>query len=332
MKRLKILFAIILTTNSCLSQDVRLNRPFPFLKDSTYHRLSEKKDVFIQYGCMVDHTTIGEQELQRILFDTTIAITDKYDLLEAMILTDTLYHLHNLAGQFIQLDDSLKLSIRKNTNSNYLILRSILSVESEVSYRGGSFQELKSNKINEVLNLIASTEANDVTKKYFIEVLYSLTYKTETGKLISKSIDTFKISDSLKLYSNKLYKEAEIYNPIFEHLESIKTWREMDRNKNNLKTLFTSNQPIMFFQILSQNPSTVLESKKLCKLKNEALLNIITNAPINSFFHDLRYFYLVEFLIDQNYSIRFLDTIMSYEEKNKYLKALEMNSTIPNTK
>ena len=323
MKQLNFFFAIIITTSSCLSQVGVINRPFPFLEDSTYHRLIEKKEAYIHYGCMVEHSTVGEIELQRIFSDTVITTIDKYRLLKSIILTDTLYHLHNLAGQFIQYDDSLRLSIRKSINSNYLILRSILSVESEVFYGGGSFQELKSNKVREILSLIASSETNDVSKKYFIEVLYSLTFKGETGKLISNSIETFEISDSLKLYSSKLFKESEIYNPIFEHLESIRTWREMDRNKNNLKTLFTSNLPIMFFQILSQNPSTVLESKKLSRLKNQALLSIIVNAPLNSFFHDLRYFYLAEFLIDKNYSIRFLDRIMTDEEKNKYLNALE---------
>lgn len=332
MKQLIFLFAIVITTNFCLSQDVGSNRPFPFLKDSIFNKLIDKKDVSIRYGCLEDHTTVGEQELQRILYDSTITYGDKNDLLETVILTDTLYHLHNLAGQIIQLDDSLKLSIRKQKSSNYLILRSILSVENEVSYRGGSFQELKPKKITEVLSLIANSETNDVAKKYFIEVLYSLTYKKETGKLITSSIDTFKINDSLKLYSKKLYNEFVIYNPIFEHLESIETWREMDRNKNNLKTLFTCNQPIMFFQILSQNPSTVLESKKLSRLKNDALLTIIVNAPLNSFFHDLRYFYLAEFLIDRNYSVRFLDKIMTIEEKEKYLKAMESKSTMPNTK
>lgn len=132
MKELRFLFAIFITLNNCLSQDVVMNRQFPFLMDSTYNNLIQKKDVFISYGCMGEHTTVGELELQRILSDTTITDANKYNLLESLILTDTLYHLHNLAGQVFQYNDSLKLSIRKNVISNYLILRSILSVEDEI--------------------------------------------------------------------------------------------------------------------------------------------------------------------------------------------------------
>ena len=315
-----ILFLIFSTSNA---QETIKNDVFTFLDSLSNVKLKDKTEVRENIGSFVEHSTIGEVEFQKIINDSSISIENKSKLLESVLLNNSFYHLHKLAGNVIQSSYSLKLNHRNSTKSDYLKLRTIITIEDEIFHGGGNFFELKSEKIEEILQIIANPEANDISKKYFIEVLYSLTSKPETGKLIFERISKLSINDSIKQYNSQLQKYFELYKPNYEHLESIRTWKEMDRNKDQLEKLFMSNQPIMFFQILSQNPSTVLESKKLSNLKNDALLFIIKYSKPTSFFHDLRIFYLVQFLIEGNYSIRFLDTIMNEHERKQYLGKLE---------
>jgi hypothetical protein len=74
---------------------------------------------------------------------------------------------------------------------------------------------------------------------------------------------------------------------------------------------------------LSFNPSTVLESKKLCELKQNALMKIINNADSKSFYSSYRLAYLIELLVDRNYTVRFLDNLMTYERKQEFIRGLE---------
>jgi hypothetical protein len=314
---------LILTFSSCKGQENSKSVIFSFLDSITNVRLNYKKEVRQSVGCLVDHSTVGETELQRVLNDTSISMIDKSKLIEYVLLNKTMYHLHKLAGNVIQGNDSLKISIQNNTSSDYLKLRTVLTIEDDIFYGGGDFHELKADKIKEILTLIEDPKSNDASKRYFIEVLYSLTSKAETGKIIVEQIAKLSINDSLKLYSSQLFEIFEKCKPVYEHLNSIHTWKEMDKNKDQLENLFGSNQPIMFFQVLSQNPSSVLESKKLSTLKNNALLYIVNNAKPKTFFNDLRVFYLVQFLIDNNYSIRFLETIITVKEREEYLNKLE---------
>lgn len=318
-----ILAILLLNYSSCNSQESNRNITFPFLDSVTNVRLCDKTEVREHIGCFVEHSTVGEVELRNFLNDTAFSIEKKSELLELVLLNKTLYHLHRLAGNAIQNDNSIKLSFRNKAISDYLKLRTIITIEDEVLYSGGEFRELKPEKIKEILAIIDNPESNDVSKKYFIEVLYSLTSKAETGNLLVSQIDELNLNDSLKQYNRQLFKIFELNKPIYERLNSIRTWKEMDRNKDLLENLFTVNQPIMFFQILSKNPSTVLESKKLSKLKNDAILSIIQNSTPTSFFNDLRIFYLFQFLIEGNYSIRFIDTIMTEKERKQYVNQLE---------
>jgi hypothetical protein len=314
---------IILTFSSCGGQEKEKSEIFPFLDSTANHRLTDKKAVRQNVGCFIEHSTVGETELQRILNDTSISRTDKFKLIEYVLISKNLYHLHKLAGNTVQGNDSLKVSIQSNTSSDYLKLRTILTIEDENFTSGGDFYDLKTEKINEILTLIENPRNYDSSKRYFIEVLYTLTSKAETGKSIVEQIAKLSINDSLKSYSNQLFELFEKYKPVYEQLNSIHTWKEMDKNKELLENLFRSNQPIMFFQILSQNPSTVLESKKLSTMKNNALLHIIGNSKPKTFFNDLRIFYLVQFLLDNNYSIRFLEKIITENEREEYVNKLE---------
>jgi hypothetical protein len=324
MKLLYYLTAIVfLTFSSCGGQEKEKSEIFPFLDSTANLRLNDKKEIRQNVGCFIEHSTVGETELQRILNDTSISMTDKSKLIEYVLTNKTLYHLHKLAGNTIQGNDSLKASIESKTSNDYLKLRTILTIEDENFTSGGDFHDLKTEKINEILTHIENPRVYDSSKKYFIEVLYTLTSKAETGKSIVEQIAKLSINDSLKLYSSQLFEIFEKYKPVYEHLNSIHTWKEMDKNKELLENLFSCNQPIMFFQILSQNPSTVLESKKLSTLKNNAILNILSNSKPKTFFNDLRIFYLVQFLLDNNYSIRFLEKIIKENERVEYVNKLE---------
>ena len=80
----------------------------------------------------------------------------------------------------------------------------------------------------------------------------------------------------------------------------------------------------MFLQLLSFNPSTVLESKELCELKQNALIEIIKNAETTSFYSTYRLAYLIELLIERNYIVRFLDQLMDKKGKNELINELEL--------
>lgn len=315
---------ICLTCFCCTAQEMKKKITFPIFDSITNVKLSDKTEIKEQFGCFIEHTTVGEKKLGEILKDSSFSSKIKSDILESILLNNTYYHLHRLAGNIIQNDDTLKLNLRNKTSSNYLKLRTIITIEDKIFYSGGEFYELKHDKIEDILHIIRDPKTDNISKQYFIETLYSLTSKPETGRLIFDSINVLNLADSLKELNSQLFKIFEVYKPVYEHLNSIRTWKEMDKNYDQLQKLFKCNQPIMFFQILSQNPSTVLESKKLSKLKNDELLSIINNSKSNSFYNDYRIFYLVQFLIEQNYSIRFLETIMTEQERKDYLKKIEM--------
>lgn len=322
--KLRIFYLIIFTFVSIYCFGENTGDTFSFLDSIVNARLSDKTEIQEQTGSFVEHSTVGEKELLRILTDSIFKEAEKNEFIKLILLNRNLYHLHRVAGLEIRGDDKLKADILQNVPNNYLKLRAIISIEDEIFYSGGDFHELKLEKIEEILTLINNPQIDDTIKKYFIETLYSLSSKAETGKMIYARIAEFNLNDLLKQYNSQLFQSFELYKPVYEQLHAITTWKEMDRNKDQLTKLFQCKQPIMFFQILSQNPSTVLGSKELSRLKNDAILNIIQTAETNSFFHDLRIFYFVQFLIERNYSIRFLETIMTEMEREKYLSNLEV--------
>jgi len=320
---LKRIYLGIFIFNGFFCQGQNREMSFSHLDSITNARLLDKTEVQELSGCLVDHSTVGEKELYRILNDSLLDEVEKNELLKSILLNTNVYHLHRLAGLAVQSNEKLKFDILYNSTNNYLKLVAIVCIEEEVFNNGGDFHELKRGKIDKIIQLIGSNGVNEQTVKYFIEVLYSLSSKLETGKVIFNRISNLNISDSLRQYNNIFFKSFKTYKPIFAHLDSITTWKEMDENQSQLSYLFKCTQSIMFFQILSLNPSTVLNSKELSNLKNDAILNIIYNSKPNSFFYELRKFYLVQSLINRNYSIRFLETIMSETEIDEYWKRLK---------
>ncbi|HTO16278.1 MAG TPA: hypothetical protein VLZ83_10920 [Edaphocola sp.] len=161
-------------------------------------------------------------------------------------------------------------------------------------------------------------------KKYWIEALYSLAVSDTNGKYINDKINGFEINDELKVYNDSLFKTFQLLKPSFERLNAIRTWKEMDKNYKAIYEMFENYHPIMFLQLLSFNPSTVLESKVLCELKQNALIEIIKNAETTSFYSTYRLAYLIELLIERNYTVRFLDQLMDKKGKNELINELEL--------
>ena len=217
--------------------------------------------------------------------------------------------------------DNWVIQIPEN-KQGYVLLR-INHPLSKILYSGGDFRELAYENMYEVFQILQKDIYGQKVKKYFIEALYSLATEQSTGHIIYGRLNAMQLHDDLKKYNDSLYVIFQKLKPVFVKLEAIRTWKEMDKNYKSLEELFSNPHPIMFIQILSENPSTVLESKKLCNLKQNALIKIIKNTNLESFYSSYRFAYLNELLIDENYSVRFLDKVMNRVEKRKFILDLE---------
>lgn len=191
-------------------------------------------------------------------------------------------------------------------------------------YPGSHFSGLDKEQIEKLSSIINLDKTQNQTKKYLIEALYSLAVSDTNGKYINDKINGFEINEELKVYNDSLFKTFQLLKPSFERLNAIRTWKEMDKNYKAIYEMFENYHPIMFLQLLSFNPSTVLESKVLCELKQNALIEIIKNAETTSFYSTYRLAYLIELLIERNYTVRFLDQLMDKKGKNELINELEL--------
>ena len=258
------------------------------------------------------------------------------ELCISILQNENLYHLHDRAGiELAGLTESIELdkwlsSINEN-RFEYILLRTN-HLPDKVLYLGRDFSELNLGNQQAFFKIIGNDRLGQKTKKYFIEALYSLTIAQKTGEAIYKTLSELNLEDNLKECNDSLYQAFQQYKPQFERLDAIHTWKEMDKNTNAIKEMFENTHPIMFLQLLSFNPSTVLESKKLSQLKQDALIEIMNNADHESFYDTYRLAYLNELLVDRNYSVRFLDKVMSNKEKQDFIKELEKKNTVPHKK
>jgi len=314
---------IFTSTISCQSQE---NVDIPYLTKSELSSISNKKEKEIYYGDIVFSTTNGEYKLNEILTDSNSTLTDKskIEICIAILQDDFLYHLHDKASsELSNVIDTLNLAQINQNKINYILLRSIIQLD-EILYAGGRFVEIDKININKLLNIIQSEDAKYSTKKYMIESLYSICASDSNGIYINEQINRFNISRDIKNYNDSLYFIYKKFKPAFEKLDSIKTWMEMDKHKDDISKMFENYNPIMFIQFLSFNPSTVLESKKLCELKQNALIEIIKSSKSTSFYSTFRLTYLIELLIDNNYTVRFLDQLMNKRGIKELKEELEM--------
>lgn len=331
--RTRVQFIVILfwlITYICNSQTnkvkIIVEEKLPFLDSIQNLAIKEKDLIELDKGCFVEYTTKGQQSLNALINDST-----KFDKLQVaklliQILTrDSYYHLHNFAGETLskkEMPDLVQGEIKNSSKSNYIQLRLNHSYEM-VLKSGGDFYDLEFEQQKGLLKIISENGEREQTQKYFIEALYSLTAKKQNGDKIHNEIEKRIKSKVIKEYNDSLYNTFKKLKPTFEKLDTIKTWMEMDKCIADIKKLFQDSHPIMFFQILSQNPSTVLGSKELSSLKQKALMSIINNSDSSSFYSTYRLVYLNELLLNGNYTVRFLNTIMKSNEKSEFIKQLE---------
>lgn len=333
MKNFIITFLISFLSILCSAQDSLAVKHstlsnIKFLKTEQLSKIMNKEEMRIQKGCIISYITKGEFELNKIFNDSTTSLKNEnlIILCRSILQSEDLYHLHDSAGEqlFALLDksDYDKSLFNQQDKFEYILLRMNHPL-SRVLYAGGRFVEIGQKNKENLFTFIGTESFSPKTKKYFIEALYSLTVSQKNGEYINKRISHLNLDVNLMEYNDSLYKAFQKYKPLFENLEAIHTWKEMDKNDKLVQEMFESYHPIMFLQILSFNPSTVLESKKLSQLKQNALISIIKNADKNSFYSSYRLAYLIELLVDRNYSVRFLDAIMSKSEKDKFIMQLE---------
>jgi hypothetical protein len=327
---LLIIIQIIVTSFSCSGQsNIVSTEKVPdlnFISRNSVKELQNKESVQLIQGCLVYYTNKGEQELERILkLPTSLTKNEIRTLLLSILSNEKLYHLHSLASSQFQkhkLYEFCKKEILKSNKSNYIRFQSIHSVE-KVFSSGGRFRDLSKTEQDKLLEEISNNTGDVQFQKYLLEALYSLTSKKENGRRIYKAINKIRKSGPIKLYNDSLYKTFVELKPNYVKINAIHTWMEMDKNEDKLEKLFIKSHPMMFLQILSENPSTVLDSEKLSNLKLDALKHIIDSSKPNSFYNIYRLTLLNELLIDQNYSVRFLETILTKKQKNKLIKKLE---------
>jgi len=303
-----------------------------FLKDKDVKKISNQQEVKIGDGCILTSTTQGALELEKILNSSTYfkSINDKKIFCISLIENRNLYHLHDIAGSYLSnlLENEDKVGfILNNTNKSsvdYCLMQISHTIESVIP-PGGPFFEPTLQKLTELTNRLNDNRLSINSKRYIIDGIYSLVFKQETIENIHSKISSFDIERGLLLYNDSLYNDCFNLKLQFEQLDKIETWMEMDKNYENIKTMLLNYQPVMFFQILCFNPSTVLYSKELCKLKETALMNIIKNAERYSFYKDLKYVYLNELLFYDNYVVRFLDGVMRKDAIPEYKMQIEKN-------
>jgi len=307
----------------------------PHLTNKESFLLSDKcdKEFFYSGGDLIFHTTEGEYKtegeckLNELLIKSNSSLThqDKFEICIAILCHDNLYHLHDRAASEIYKIINIT-NISKYVNQekiDYILLRTNIQL-SQILYPGGHFVELDKEHIDKFLNMIKSDKLQFRTKKFFIESLYSLCISEVNGKYIYDMINKFDIATELKNYNDNLFKAYQLLKPNFERLKNIRTWMEMDKNYIAIHMMFKYYHPIMFMQLLSFNPSTVLESKEICNLKQNALIGIIKNADTTSFYNTYRLIYLTELLIEENYTVRFLDQVMDEKGKKDLVDKFEL--------
>lgn len=288
-------------------------------------RLSDKRSVEWVHGCFVEHTTSGAQAFTGVVKQLSPLTGEEKALLCIHLLENRYcYHLHDTAGKILKLyqkNNAIGEAINSSPESSYIRLR--MNHPLEVVFRpGGNFFDLEKDKQDTLIQIIAGNRRNPAKQRYFMEALYSLTASAENGIRIHEAIQRAVSDREVSTYNDSLYEVYTRLKPLYERLEAISTWMEMDRNYDSLKRLFTDIHPIMFYQILSQNPSTVLGSRELSQLKHKAILALVNNAPAYSYYASYRLALLQEMLHSEAYSVRYLQTIMPATAIEKLSKQL----------
>lgn len=296
----------------------KLSSPLPNLSMKDSKRLANDKDKRTQNGCIVTHTTEGAYYMDNLSKESDMN-SDQWATIYLDILTrNEFYHLHNDAGKNLADLKSLKEIIAKqdslpNNSIAYIFSRMVYSTSRVTDSRP---REPSMDQINQFVKLLSDKNIKNSDKIYFLSALYSCSFKTETGVLIDSLVRNLELDSNMVEHNAKLYERYKNIKPKFEHLDKIRTWKEMDKNINEIDEFLQSTDPLLFYQILGFNPSTVLDSKEFCQLKKETLLSILSqnHSGDQLFYASYVNAFRPELLNYDFYTVRFLQKIMTEKE------------------
>lgn len=266
-----------------------------FIVFSCSYDITNKEIVINREGCFISHQTKGEISFRKKT-ENLSPMKAKVEFIK-VLKADSLYHLHDYAALKL-LDKGL---IGKDSVLKLVVSSRIFNDETK------HFFNLQGELIDRVLD--NNDDLNH--RRYYLKALYSRSGSMSNGASIFKKINQSDADKSIKQHNNSLYESYLKYKPNLLKLHSIETWMEMDKNIELLEEVLTDYHPLVFNDILYLNPSTLLDSKGLCKLKKKAIETMIKESSDLSFYSCNKLTYLKEMLVYENYSIKFLELIVS---------------------
>jgi hypothetical protein len=182
---------------------------------------------------------------------------------------------------------------------------------------------LSEEQENQAMEYIKNERCSDSVKTYLLDYLYSVNYSVKRGELLHDKVKYLTLDRPVLHKNEMLYQHYIATKPLFEKLDSIQTWMEMDKNFANIKILLNNDSPIIFLQILKFNPSTVLKSKALCRRKIKTIRKIVFETDPGSFFSIYKMILRNELDLKDNNDVRFISdtyTAKQFERlKNKLI-------------
>lgn len=318
---LSITFFILLQTLQGCSQTndtSKLTRPLPNLSMKDSKKLVNDQDKMILYDDIASHTTEGAYYMERLSEESDMDSDQWVNIYLDILARKEFYHLHNVAGKKLADLKSFKEIIAEQdslpeNSISYILSRMVYSTSRVTDSRP---RELSMDQINKFVTLLGDKNIRNPDKIYFLNALYSSSFKTETGVLIDSLLRNLELDSDLIQHNSNLYQRYRNLKPQFEDLDRIRTWKEMDKNKKEIRKFLQSTDPLMFYQILGFNPSTVLDSKELCQLKKESLLTILLQSYERNqlFYASYVNAFRPKLLNYDFYTVRFLQKIMDENE------------------
>lgn len=310
---------LFLTLQGCSqSNSNEISIPLPHLNLKETKLLANDKDLEEQHGCIVTNTTEGAHYLKEIENESLLSSKEWIEVYLSILTRNEFYHLHNIAGIKLAKVSSVQSVILKQdslpeNSFAYIVSRMVYSTNGVTDSHP---KELSIDQINVFIKLLRDNDINNTDKVYFLNALYSCSFKTETGVLIDSLVRNIELDSNVFEQNRKLFERYKNIKPQFENLDLIHTWKEMDKNKNKIGEFLQSTDPLLFYQILGFNPSTVLDSKEFCQLKKETLLSILTQDYVGDQLFYVSYVnaFKPELLNYDFYTVRFLQRIMTKEE------------------
>lgn len=260
------------------------------------------------------YTTPGERAFSKIMDGEKYVKSDQDRISLCLKLLKDLkfYHLHDLAGFHIaKLVDSrlgfkdffdTYLSTLSDYEIGYILVR--MNQNCEDDFTEGF--TLNKEQEDQAIEYIKNERCSNSIKTYLLDYLYSVNSASDRGDLLFNKVKNLKLDLPILKYNDLLYQDYIKTKPLFERLDSIHTWMEMDKNISNIEVLLNYDSPLMFFQILSFNPSTVLESKTLCRRKIKTIKKLVFDAEPESFFSTYKLILRNELDLKDSYDIRFI--------------------------